>query len=184
MPEELGPHSDVSEVIWNFSRRKNPKERLTLKQNPQFYERLPTLAEAYGGEFRMDPIQTFQHETISVLTDSSGQVTLEAAGRMRVFGNVWAPNDYIIFKGPFPLWGFSLSDTLLDFRGKLEGEGVVGAAIQGIPDLWCFVDRSGFGPGNPITTKITTVRGVLIYDWREPIRQMLRFPGVNVHITD
>jgi hypothetical protein len=54
----------------------------------------------------MDPIETFQHERISVLTDSSGQVTLEAAGRKRVFGNVWAPNDYMIFKGPFPLCFF------------------------------------------------------------------------------
>ena len=106
MPEVLSPHSDVSEVLWNFSLCKDPKERLTLKQNPQFYKRLPTLPDAYGGEFRMDPIQTFQHERISVLTDSSDKVTLEAAGRMRVFGNVWAPNDYMIFKGPFPLCFF------------------------------------------------------------------------------
>jgi hypothetical protein len=85
----------------------DPKGRLTLKQNPQFYKRLPTVAEAYGGGFRMDPIQTFQHEsTISVLTDSSGQVFLESEGQKRVFGNVWAPNDNIIFKGPFPLCFF------------------------------------------------------------------------------
>jgi hypothetical protein len=108
VPEELGPHSDVSEVLWNFSCHNDPKGGLTLEQNPQFYRRLPTLAEAYGGEFRMDPIQTFQHETISVLrvTSSLGHVTLEAAGRMRVFDNVWAPNNYIIFKGPFPLYFF------------------------------------------------------------------------------
>ena len=107
MPEVLSPQSDVSEVLWNFSRCKDPKERLTLEQNPQFYIRLPTVAEAYGGEFRMDPIKTFQHERISVLTDSPGHVTFKAAaGRKLVFGNVWAPNDYMIFKGPFPLCFF------------------------------------------------------------------------------
>ena len=132
----------------------------------------------------MDPIDTFQHERISVLTDSSGQVTLEAAGRMRVFGNVWAPNDYIIFKGPLPLCFFSLSDTLLDLRGTLEGEGVVGAAIQGIPNLWCFVIRSHELATSPIPspTQITSGAGVLVHDWREPIRRMLRFPGDIVHI--
>ena len=83
--------------------------------NPQFYKRLPTLAEAYGGEFRMDPIETFQHERISVLTDSSyekgGRVFLETAGRKQFFGSVWAPNDCIIFKGSFPLCFFSPSLT-------------------------------------------------------------------------
>jgi hypothetical protein len=181
----LGPHSDVSEVLWNFSRCKDPKERLTVKQNPQFYIRLPTLAEAYGGEFRMDPIETFQHERISVLSDSPGQVIFEAAGRKRVFGNVWALNDYIIFKGPFPLCFFSLSDRLLDLSGKLEGESVVGAAIQGIPNLWCFVNHSHWLATSPIPspTQITSGAGVLVHDWREPIRQMLRFPGDIVHIT-
>ena len=136
----------------------------------------------------MDPIETFQHERISVLTDSAGQVTLETAGKMRVFGNVWAPNDCIIFKGSFPLCFFSLSDTLSDLRGKLEGEGVVGAAIQGIPNLRWFVNRSGSGPGveppNPTKKKITSAAGVLINDWREPIREILRFPGANIHFTD
>ena len=59
----------------------------------------------------MDPIETFQHERISVLTDSPVQVTFEAAGLKRVFGNVWALNDYMIFKGPFPLCFLSPSLT-------------------------------------------------------------------------
>ena len=145
----------------------------------------------------MDPIQTFQHEVISVLTDHSyfeGQVFLEIAGRLRVFGNVWALNDCIIFKGSFPLIGafngpfcfFSLSDTLLDIRGKLEGENVVAAAIPGVPNLWCFV---GLWPElvpapYMTTTQITSAEGALIQDWRELIRQMLRSPGINIHITD
>ncbi|KAF8477769.1 hypothetical protein DFH94DRAFT_755681 [Russula ochroleuca] len=125
----------------------------------------------------MDPIQTFQHERISVLTDSSyheGRVFLETAGKLRVFGNVWALNDCIIFK---------------DLSGKLEGESVVGASIQRIPNMWCFVGRSGFGPElapspNATATQITSAAGVLIQDWREPIRQMLRSPGTNIRITD
>ena len=50
----------------------------------------------------MDPIETFQHERISVLTDNrdnAGRVFLEIAGRRRAFGNVWALKDAIIFKG-------------------------------------------------------------------------------------
>jgi hypothetical protein len=134
----------------------------------------------------MDPIETFQHERISVLTDSPVQVTFQAAGRNRVFGNVWALNDYMLFKRPFPLCCFfSLSDALLDLSGKLEGESVVGAAIQGIPNLWCFVIRSPGLAASPITikTQITSGAGVLVHDWREPIRQMLRSPGDIVHIT-
>jgi hypothetical protein len=30
------------------------------------------------------------------------------------------------------------SDALLDVRGRLEGEDILGAAIHCIPDLWCF----------------------------------------------
>jgi hypothetical protein len=76
---------------------------------------------------------------------------------------------------------------LLDACGTLEGESVVGEAIQGIPNLWCFVDqvvdRSHGLATSPIQapTQITSAAGVLIHDWREPIRQMLQFP--NVHIT-
>jgi hypothetical protein len=108
VPEVLGPRSDVSEVLWNFSRYNGPEEgRLTLRQNPRFYNRLPTLPEAYMGEFRMDPIQTFQHERISVLIDNSRRsLFLETAGRMQVFDDIWDLNACIIFKGSFPLCFF------------------------------------------------------------------------------
>ncbi|KAH9984233.1 hypothetical protein BJV77DRAFT_1038620 [Russula vinacea] len=88
----------------------------------------------------MDPIQTFQHETISVLTNSSGHVTLEAAGQIR-----------------------------------LEGESVVGASIQGIPNLRCFVLRSWLRWLSPDTTftQISSAAGVLIPDWTEPIHQII-----------
>jgi hypothetical protein len=77
---------------------------LTLKQNPHFYEVLPSLPERYGGRFRTDPIESFQFEKISVLTDNpgeTGRVFLETAEETRAFGNVWVPKDAIIFKGSF-----------------------------------------------------------------------------------
>jgi hypothetical protein len=91
----------LQEILWNFSRYKD-KRRLTLKQNPHFYEALPLFPEKYGGKFRTDPIETFQFEKISVLTDNSGRtgrVFLETAEGTRAFGNVWVPKDAIIFKG-------------------------------------------------------------------------------------
>lgn len=102
MPVMLSPHPDLSEVLWIFSYLKDERKRLTLKQNPHFYERLPTLPEAYGKEFRMSPIKTYQYERISVLIDNpdhTGRVFLETAHRTRTFGNVWAENNCIIFKG-------------------------------------------------------------------------------------
>ena len=192
MPEALRPHSDVSEVLWYFSR--NPeKERLTLRQDPHFYKRLPTSSEAYGGEFRMDPVQTFQHDRVSVLTDSSYRaVFLETTRRNRVFSNIWAVNGRIIFQGSFPSsFFFSVSDTLLGIHGSLEGDSVVGAAIHGIPNLWCSMEGSGLWDGPPLApspkvtpTQITSAAGVLIQDWTKPIREILRFPRANIHITD
>jgi hypothetical protein len=142
----------------------------------------------------MDPVQTFQHERISVLIDSSYRraVFLETAGRTRAFSNIWTVNGHLIFQGSFPLCVFFfLSDTLLDVRGKLEGDSVVGAAIQGIPNLWCSMEDSGLWDGPPLAaspkktpTQITSAAGVLIQDWTKPIREILRFPGGDIHITD
>jgi hypothetical protein len=79
---------------------------LTLKQNPHFYEVLPTSLEEYGDRFRRDPIETFDLRKISVLADNSsptGWVFLETPKETRAFGNVWVPKDAIIFKGSFLL---------------------------------------------------------------------------------
>jgi hypothetical protein len=76
------------------------RKRLTLKDNPHFYEKLPASAEKYEGQFRTDPIETFQHDKISVLTDNprlTGRVFLETAKEKRAFGNVWVPKEAIIF---------------------------------------------------------------------------------------
>jgi hypothetical protein len=105
IPEVLSQSSDVNEILWNFSRFKGER-RLTLKDNPHFYENLPTSAEKYDGQFRIDPIETFQvHHKICVLIDDprrlTGRVFLETAEGNRAFGNVWVPKDAIIFKGSY-----------------------------------------------------------------------------------
>jgi hypothetical protein len=100
-PEVLSKNSRLEDVLWNFSHFRGEK-RLTLKQNPHFYEMLPTLPDEYEGTFRRDPIKTFDHEKICVLTDKSGltgRVFLETAKETRAFGNVWVPKHAIIFKG-------------------------------------------------------------------------------------
>ena len=101
--ELLSQSSDTKEILWNFSRFKDER-RLTLKDNPHFYDELPTSAEKYKGQFRTDPVETFQKEKISVLTDRprlTGRLFLETAKKKRAFGNVWAPKEAIIFKGSY-----------------------------------------------------------------------------------
>ena len=97
----LSETSGLKEILWNFSRFRDER-RLTLKQNPHFYELLPTLPEEYEGRFQRDPIDTFDRHHINVLTDNlgpTGRVFLETPRYSRVFGNVWVPKDVIIFKG-------------------------------------------------------------------------------------
>jgi hypothetical protein len=95
--------------MWNFSRFKDER-RLTLKDNPHFYENLPTSAEKYEGQFRTEPVVTFRREKISVLTDNprlTGRLFLETAKeKKRAFGNVWVPKEAIIFKGSYPFCSF------------------------------------------------------------------------------
>ena len=192
--------SGTKEILWNFSRFKGER-RLTLKNNPHFYERLSKSAENYEGQFQADPIETFfQQEKISVLTDNprlTGRVFLETTEKKRAFGNVWVPKKAIIFKGKdhsgIPFLALP-SDTLLDVNGKLEGESIVGEAIQNTHNLWCFEEPplsnascsslSNRSTPSPTMSASPTVSptGSLIYDWREPILRMLRSQDVNIRI--
>ena len=103
MSEMLGEGSNLSEVLWNFSRYKDPEKRLALKQNPHFYKDLPHLSREYGDNFRGDPIDENFLDTpghkIFVLTDRQGRIYLETGRDPRAFGNVWCPQKSIIFKG-------------------------------------------------------------------------------------
>jgi hypothetical protein len=105
-PEVLSQSSHVKEILWNFSLFEG-EARLTVKDNPHFYKKLPASAEKYGGLFLRDPIdptEIFHHDKISVLTDNprrAGRVFLETAEKKRVFGNFWVQNEAIIFKGAY-----------------------------------------------------------------------------------
>jgi hypothetical protein len=201
MPVALDHHSGFSEVLWIFGCLTDETRRLTLKQNPHFYQTLPTLPEAYVGDFRIEPIKTFQHERVSILIDNpndAGQVFLETERETRAFGNIWVPNEAIVFKGSFFLCCFSLSDTSLDVCGNIEGESIIELAIKGIPNLWCFEERLPAPLASRLrlsldrntqslivtATQITSAEGILIRDWREPIRRMLQSRDVNIRITD
>lgn len=110
--EALSESSDMSEILWNFSLRKgnkNEERLLTLKQNPHFYEELPTSPMDYGDKFSMAPIESIEtclHERsirrISILTDNlgeAGRVFLETGKKTRGFGNVCVLKNAVIFKG-------------------------------------------------------------------------------------
>ena len=196
MPVALCRSSNLNEDLWNFGRFKD-KRRLTLKQNPHFYDVLP---EKYGRNFRTDPIETFQRERISVLTDNSGQagrIYIQASKKSRVFGNVWALKDAFIFKGSkLLLNSFSLANTLSDIFGALEGESIIGSVIQDTPNLWCFEEPPRSYPSQtPLSpalnsssrtttaTPTTSPTGDLIGDWKGPIRRMMSTKDVNIRIS-
>ena len=177
----LGEGSNLSEVLWNFSRFKDQR-RLTLKQNPHFYKDLDCRRQ-YGDEFQSDPIESFLDtpgHKIYVLTDRPGRVYLEQGQVSRAFGNVWCPQKSIIFKGssvvridPRPSI-FANFDISADVCGKLEGEGIVGSSIKGKHNLRCCVERlSAPARANPMDW-------VSLEDWRDPIRRLLESPNPDV----
>ena len=104
--EVLCSRSDQNEILWNFSRIKDER-RLTLKENPHFYEALPTLPESYRNNFLMEPIEVaflepIKRKSISVLVDKSGKeggrVFLKIT-KARAFENAWDLKNAIVFKG-------------------------------------------------------------------------------------
>ena len=105
--EMLGRETKLEEILWNFSRLKD-KKRITLKQNPRFYDGLPKTKSKYSDDFEKEPIEDFWNATeIWVLTDDRSPVFLETEKKKRAFGNFWVPAEAIIFKGqPVLLYHF------------------------------------------------------------------------------
>jgi hypothetical protein len=96
----------------------------------------------------------------------------------------------LLFFQPSPFF-----HRLLDVCGKLEGESIVQASIQGAPNLWCLeeppllpaspqADSPSRNTPPPITTASTTdsTADGPFQDWREPIRQGLISPHANIRI--
>jgi len=193
--QELSRESKIPEVLWNFRRFKEDRKRLTLKQNPHFYDfpNIPKALQGYTGGFSADPIVEFLHEAtkIWVITDKPGRIFLKTPRPMRAFGNVWRVNykvhnndkDVIIFK---------------DICGKLEGEDIVDESItSGQSDHVWNLERipseasptspppvvlpSPSSPSNtantaratPSTSTASSAPNDSFQDWRDPIRRRL-----------
>jgi len=109
--EVLNNDSRLEEIIWNFSRFP-PEMRLTLLQNPHFYNHLPTSSNANWGEFNTNATQenwhTYHTKPICVLTNTPGRVFLELCRNPRAFDNVWNANESLIFKSERPAFRFFL----------------------------------------------------------------------------
>ncbi|KAH9965839.1 hypothetical protein BC827DRAFT_772497 [Russula dissimulans] len=152
----LSNGSKLEEVLWNFSRQN--QNRLSLTQNPHFYQNLPPSPYSYGDEFIADPIELFQDMlNVHVLTNGPGRVYLTCDQNPQVFYNVWVPKKALIFK---------------DVYGKLIGERIVGESIRGTT-FWYHIGRPFF----PSTA------GVETQDWKAPIRELLHSPDINIRIT-
>ena len=96
----LSDNPSIQEVLWNFGRFNDKKQRLTLRDNPHFYTELPTLTEAYGDSFKIDPTEDFLHANeFYVLTDKPDHVHIMTDQDWQSFGNFWCPQNAIIFKG-------------------------------------------------------------------------------------
>lgn len=100
VPETLSEQPSLLEILQSLNSLGDKKNRLTLRNNPHFYARLPTSPEAYGDDFELDPIEDFRHaDEFYVLTDRAELVHIMTDSDLRFFGNFWCPKNSIIFKG-------------------------------------------------------------------------------------
>ena len=100
MPEVLSNRPSLQEILWNFSRFKDEKQRLTLGDNPHFYSELPTSLEAYVDSLEIDPTDDFWHaDEFYVLTDKPEPLYIVTDWGAQTFGDFWRPQNAIIFKG-------------------------------------------------------------------------------------
>ena len=100
-PVVLSDSPSLQEILWNFCRLKDRKERLTLQANPRFYVKLPALLKAHGDSVKIDPTEDFQHaDNFYVLTDRRVVVHIMTDNKiLHSFGNLWCSENTIIFKG-------------------------------------------------------------------------------------
>ena len=102
MPEVLSNNPSIEEILWNFSHFKDEKQCLTLRENPQFYEELPTSPEAYSDSIQIDPTEDFRHSNKFYVLIDKAELVYIMTDRDQVsqsFGNFWRLNNAIIFKG-------------------------------------------------------------------------------------
>jgi hypothetical protein len=100
---KIDTNISLEAVLWILVQQK----RITLSENPSFYESLP---ELYGSDFCKDPLgfgkelrNIFQDNgsdpALNVLTDRAHHVYVKLDDGYRVFGNGWKPDGHLILKG-------------------------------------------------------------------------------------
>jgi hypothetical protein len=128
VPEVVGDNPSLQEILWNFNRFKDSKKCLTLRENPHFYAKLPTLSDAYGSNFRLSHTEDFRYANeFYVLTDRPRPVHILADGVLKTFGNFWCPENAVIFQCLSILFYFIfyVFDVLSDIDGGLAGESII-----------------------------------------------------------
>jgi hypothetical protein len=120
--ELLSKSPSLQEILWNFSRFKDKKQCLTLRDNPHFYAKLPISLDAYGPSLKIDPTEDFQHgNEFYVLTDRLEPLYIMTSQVSQSLGNFWHPNNAIIFKGLGILSLFSM--VLMSCKASVRGSG-------------------------------------------------------------
>jgi hypothetical protein len=145
VPELLSNSPSIQEILWNFSRSKDEKRRLTLTENPHFYAELPTSPEAYGDSIRINPTEDFRYSgKFYVLVNKPELVYIVTDQILWSLGNFWCPNGAIIFKGlgvVFCLFSFLMTLGWPDICGRLMGGSIVKASLRGASCGLCTRQR-------------------------------------------
>ena len=176
VPEALHRGADIKdlpEILWNFSHFKD-KQRLTLAENPHFYENLPLSPDEYAETFRGRCIENYLPTKIFVPINKSRRVYFNFAGNRRVF-DVWKTKSTLIFKGlGSTLLIFPLADIFPDVHGNLEGETTVERSINPCapPFQYCKKHTQGV----PEEVENTD-------DWRGPIRTAEDTIGTHICVS-
>ena len=108
--EKLENTTTIPEILW-ILRHEEDDKRITWKQNPHFYSRLPKEASYFGRNFHHEPLKDddFREALVShsnpiyILSDKPCRLHLDDTTNPRVFGNVWQPHHTFILKGE---WAF------------------------------------------------------------------------------
>ena len=190
----LSDSPSIQEILWNFSRFKDEKQRLTLMQNPHFYAELPTLLEAYGDSLKIDPTEDFQHgNKFYVLTDKPELLHVKIGEASQFFGNFWCPQNAVIFKGwtafplPPPLL-LCLARHLWEAQGRKPYQGISRRHILRV--LWAVpsVHRSN-SLQESLSWIATSYHGkvlndrVEIFNGLSPNAQFCGFPAGRTHFA-
>ena len=131
----LSDSPSLQEIVWNFSRFKDEKQRLTLLDNPHFYCD-PISLEENGGSLRIDPTDDFRHTNkfyvLTATTDKVEPLYIETDRGLQFFRSFWCLQNAVIFKGFASYFCFIPdSDDLPDIYGRLRGDCTVRESLGG-----------------------------------------------------